>query len=189
MTNFATDGIQILRGFLGFMEVNTMAQYMENRKKISTGERTDPVSKYSFYADPLTEVILVNALTNVEELTGKELYPAYSYARIYTRGDELKPHVDRPSCEISLTCNVSIDGEPWSIWCQAPGKAPVECVLHPGDAVLYMGCVINHWRKPLEHADYNAQFMLHYVDKNGPYADYKWDRRPSLGLPFSSRRN
>jgi len=83
---------------------------------------------------------------------------------------------------------VAINGEPWSIWCQHPEREPVECVLNPGDAVVYQGCVVEHWREPLQHADFNAQFMLHYVDKNGPNASYKWDRRQGLGFPSSSRR-
>ena len=33
--------------------------------------------------------------------TGLKLYPAYTYARIYKKGDELKRHKDRFSCEIS----------------------------------------------------------------------------------------
>ena len=37
----------------------------------------------------------------MEKVTGLKLYPAYTYARIYKKGDELKRHKDRFSCEIS----------------------------------------------------------------------------------------
>ena len=37
----------------------------------------------------------------MEKATGLKLYPAYTYARIYKKGDELKDIKDRFSCEIS----------------------------------------------------------------------------------------
>jgi hypothetical protein len=42
----------------------------------------------------------------MEKATGLKLYPAYTYARIYKKGDELKRHKDRLSCEISTTMNL-----------------------------------------------------------------------------------
>lgn len=188
MTDFDQKGYAIVRGFLDPTAVATVSRYMEYRAKQSDGKWDDPTSRYSFYADPLAETILYNARPDVEKACGKELDPTYSYSRIYVKGDELKKHVDRPSCEISVTVNVAINADkPWSIWCQYKDNDPVECVLAPGDAVVYKGCEVHHWRDPLQHADINAQFMLHYVDKNGPNASYKWDRRPALGLPGSTR--
>ena len=39
----------------------------------------------------------------MQKETGLQLIPTYSYARIYKKGDILKRHKDRPSCEISTT--------------------------------------------------------------------------------------
>ena len=50
----------------------------------------------------------------MEEVTGLKLYPAYTYARIYKKGDELKRHKDRFSCEISTTMNLG--GDDWPIY-------------------------------------------------------------------------
>jgi hypothetical protein len=38
-----------------------------------------------------------------------KLYPAYTYTRLYKKGDELKRHKDRFSCEISTTMNLGGD--------------------------------------------------------------------------------
>jgi len=187
MTEFNKKGYVIIRGFLDSVGVSTVSRYLEYRVNQTTSNEQDPTSKFSFYADPLIETILYSARETVEESCGLNLDPTYSYARIYVKGDQLKKHVDRPSCEISVTTNVAINGEPWSIWCQNPGDDPVECILQPGDAVVYKGCIVEHWRESLQHADFNVQFMLHYVDKNGANASYKWDRRPSLGLPSNMR--
>lgn len=188
MTDFDQKGYAIVRGFLDPVAVSTMSRYMEYRAKQVGGNWEDPTSRYAFYADPLAETILYNAREDVEAACGRELDPTYSYSRIYVKGDQLKKHIDRPACEISVTVNVAINADkPWSIWCQYKDNPPVECVLAPGDAVVYKGCEVYHWREPLQHADINAQFMLHYVDKNGPNASHKWDRRSSLGLPSNTR--
>ena len=39
----------------------------------------------------------------IEEVIGEEILPSYTYSRLYLNGNELKKHIDRPSCEISLT--------------------------------------------------------------------------------------
>lgn len=189
MTEFDQKGYSIVRGFLDPISVATVSRYMEYRAKQNNGKRQDPVSQYSFYADPLAETILYNSKADIEDVCEKQLDPTYSYSRVYVKGDELKRHVDRPSCEISVTVNVAITADtPWPIWCQYKDNDPVECLLAPGDAVVYKGCEVYHWREPLRHADINAQFMLHYVDKNGPHASFKWDRRPSLGMLNETRR-
>lgn len=66
---------------------------------------------------------------------------------------------------------------------------PHAYTLNPGDAVVYKGCEAKHWRKPFEADQLNVQFMLHYVDKRGPYAGRKFDMRPNLGFPSDMRRS
>lgn len=138
---------------------------------------------HSKYADPAMESMLLNLHQTMEENTGLELYPTYSYYRIYRPEDELKIHKDRPSCEISATLcfNYSYDSEKyqWPIF-----MAGNKVVLEPGDMVIYRGCDLDHWRElfDLEEDVWHVQGFFHYVDKNGPYADFKWDRRDSIGL-------
>lgn len=52
-----------------------------------------------------------------------------------------------------------------------------------GDAVLYRGCEVHHWRKKYKEGQWQAQVFLHYVDANGPHAEWKFDKRPGLNLP------
>lgn len=183
MTDFDKAGCVLIKGFLDPQAIQTVSRYMEySVKNQEYNKVSDSWSKYARYADPLTETILYNAKDHVEEITGKELYPTYSYARVYVQGDYLGPHVDRPSCEISITCHVAAKGKEWPIWMKPPGKEAVSFVLEPGDAVVYKGCEVVHWREKAVDTEVNAQFMLHYVDKNGPNAEYKFDRRAALGL-------
>jgi len=187
MTEFQTNGYVLVKGFYKPEELDTISRYLENalnrfpeNNQAKKDETTD--NKYSLYADPLMEVVLRNSVSEIEAITGLELYPTYSYTRVYQKGDELKPHIDRPSCEISVTTHIATVGKPWPIYMKAPGKEPTVHYLEPGDACIYRGCEVIHWRDEAINTDINVQVMLHYVDKNGPCTGYKFDQRPSLGL-------
>lgn len=120
-------------------------------------------------------------------MTGRTLLPTYSYCRVYQPGEALKPHVDRPSCEVSVTVNVATKGEPSPIYTQFGNNDPEKHILNPGDALVYMGCDVMHWRQPLSEEQLNVQFMLHYVSKDGPNATYNRDTRPALGYSADVR--
>ena len=128
------------------------------------------------YGGVLTDTLLLKFLPLMEEKTGKKLYPAYSYWRIYYTGSSLPPHSDRPACEYSITMTVDQDGPDWPI--SIDGE-PV--TLKPGDIAIYNGHKLRHWRETYE-GKRQIQVFFHYVDQNGPNAIYKYDQRPVLGL-------
>ena len=182
MTDFAANGYVQVKQFLDPQSVATISQYLENSlKRFPENIRGDDgSSKIAWYGDPLMEIILKNCLPEVESATGLQLDPTYSFARVYQKGDELTPHVDREACEVTVTCNIATKGERWPIYMKAPGKEPVMHYLEPGDVCVYRGCDVTHWRKKAVDTDINVQLMLHYVDKNGPNAAHKFDLRKSL---------
>lgn len=132
--------------------------------------------------DLFTDGLLMDLLPLAEDITQLRLFPTYSYFRVYKRGDILVKHVDRPSCEISVTVCLGYEAEgPWPLLLESPaGVLPIE--LKPGDALLYRGTECTHWREPM-NGERAAQVFLHYVDQNGPYAEWKYDKRK--GLSFS----
>lgn len=188
---FERFGCVLVQNFLDPVTVQTISMYLENRiRREEWGLKPgDPVTELAYYADPLIETVLDASLPTVQEVCGKKLYPTYSYARIYQPGEELEPHVDRPSCEISVTVNVASKGRPSPIWMHYGNNEPHSYVLNPGDAVVYKGCEAKHWRDTLKRDQMNVQFMLHYVDSAGPHADRQFDARPNLGFPSESRRS
>ncbi len=151
---------------------------------------------HSAYGDPLTESLEEMLWPEMERIAGEELWPTYSYYRVYRRGAVLAPHTDRVSCEISATLclgadytNASSPDYNWPIWVQLPGSEhdqPHACRMSPGDMVVYRGCDVLHWREPFD-GEWQVQAFLHYVRKNGPFAVARFDCRPSLGAPLSSR--
>lgn len=139
---------------------------------------------YSHYADVVMETLLENMIPVMEQQTGLKLIPTYSYARIYKKGDILKRHKDRPSCETS--CTLNLGGDEWPIFLEPSGeegKEGVKVLLNPGDMLIYEGCNLEHWREPFE-GDNCGQVFLHYNNVNGEFAEQnRFDGRPFLGLP------
>ncbi|MGH7782075.1 MAG: hypothetical protein ACREQR_19840 [Candidatus Binataceae bacterium] len=131
--------------------------------------------------DWVMDGLLSDLLPEVEAASGVHLFPTYAYFRVYKPGDILKIHKDRPACEISVTLCLGYSAPaPWPIWIAGP-NGRVKVSLEPGDALLYRGIECTHWREPFEGA-HQAQVFLHYVDQNGPCADWKYDKRPGLAI-------
>ena len=158
---------------------------------------------YSHYADIVSETLLLKLQPVVEKATGLKLTPNYTYTRIYKKGDVLKRHKDRFSCEISTTLNLG--GDDWPIYLnpnlkagnvfgpkegihQTQNYAPtqdkgIKVNLKPGDMLIYRGCDLEHWREPFTGEDC-CQVFLHYNNtKTKGSKENLFDKRPHLGLP------
>jgi len=133
--------------------------------------------------------LLEDLTPHFEQASGLKLFPTYSYARFYnTQGEELKNHRDRPACEISATLTLDFEGDVWPIYMGAneDKSNATEIKMEIGDAVMYRGCDIYHWREAYKEGKWQAQVFLHYVDQNGPHAEWKYDKRESLGMSKTS---
>jgi len=149
---------------------------------------------YNSYADIVMETLMLKCQPIMEKITELKLTPAYSYVRIYKKGDVLKRHKDRFSCEISTTMNLG--GDPWSIYLEpnknvciptdsfVPTKNKgIKVDLKPGDMLVYRGCELEHWRNKFTGKEC-VQVFLHYNNKKTPGAGQNlFDKRPHLGLP------
>ena len=144
---------------------------------------------YSHYADIAMETLMLKCQPEMEKATGLKLYPAYTYARIYKKGDELKRHKDRFSCEISTTMNLA--GDDWPIYLEPSGetgKKGVKVDLKQGDMLVYSGCELEHWREKFKGKEC-IQVFLHYNNRNTAGSkDNMFDKRPHLGLPSWFKR-
>ena len=155
---------------------------------------------YSHYSDLVMETLLEKVLPQMQKHTGLKLVSTYSYTRVYKKGDVLKRHKDRPSCEISTTMNLG--GDKWPIYLSpnenvgfpneqkgitTESKAKgIKVDLRPGDMLVYSGCELEHWRKKFT-GNYCAQVFLHYNRKQSKNKN-EFDGRPFLGLPSVFKR-
>ena len=214
--SFKTKKYQVIRGALSKELANFIFNYMMlqrdavdfsvKNQKVNAfnpfiGQRDDPQVPgcYSKYADWVMETLLMYVIPIMKAKTGLELIPTYSYTRLYEKGNILRRHKDRPSCEISTTLHLG--GDEWPIFLDPSGGdfvidefkqtikpgAPkgVQVDLKVGDMLIYSGCELEHWREPFQ-GNICSQVFLHYNHAKGPFANTNLlDKRPILGIPKS----
>jgi hypothetical protein len=169
---------KVIKNFFNQEEINIIKLYTDifhrnNFNSFDTSAQSDTHDTHC-YKDTLMETMMELKRKKMEEITGLELFPSYTFWRMYTYGADLKPHKDRPSCEISVTALIHKDKD-WPIYMDGN-----EVILSPGDAVIYLGAELEHFRKEYD-GDFQCQVFMHYVDKNGPYVNFIFDQKNGLG--------
>jgi hypothetical protein len=139
---------------------------------------TQVSNTYCAYGDIALDLLLSRVKPLMEKKTGLELIETYSYARVYKKGDVLKKHKDRISCQISATMNLG--GDPWPIYLNLKNKKAKKFILDKGDMLIYKGDKVFHWRDKFE-GNYCGQVFLHY--NNIKTSKNRFDGRAHLGLP------
>jgi len=171
---------KLIKNFLTEEEIKLLTDYCRIKHRINF-ERFDFVQNDNgdtfFYGDPLMESLMLQKLNFMEKETGLELSPTYAFWRMYSRFSDLKKHKDRESCEVSVTVMIGSDGTSWPIYMEGN-----EVNMMPGDAVIYLGCELEHWREEFM-GDWHAQTFLHYVEKNGQFKNEFKDGRMLWGMP------
>jgi len=167
-----------IKNFLTKNEVKLFSTYCEIKHRSNlTNFDPSPTSHNNdtfFYGDTIMDSLLLLKQKFIEEAVGEKLLPTYSYWRMYTKYADLKKHSDRPSCEISATVNIGGDID-WPIFMEG---TPLN--LKTGDAAIYLGCEIEHWREEFK-GDYQFQTFLHYVDAEGENKEHYMDKRKYWG--------
>lgn len=184
MNNFSKDGYCLIKNAINpeLRDVITQYALFDEMQDFSPDGFQVPKA-HSKYSDPLMESMLLHLHPLMEKNTGLELYPTYSFYRVYRRGDILHPHKDRPSCEISTTVcfNYSYDDSKYT-WPIIMDGNYID--MKPGDIVIYRGIDLEHARQEFipPGNDWHVQAFLHYVDANGPHSEWKNDKRESIGF-------
>ena len=159
------------------------------------------------YGDGLMETILDLSTPVVEQNVNKKLWPTYSYFRIYDKGSDLPIHKDRPSCEYTVALCLGADpyDKPYNIYVgekdetseykyfdsdKSFNKYRIDHTfpMIPNNAIIFKGMEKIHWREYCTH-DHFITVFLHYVDQEGEYKDYKFDKRDLLGAPASTKKS
>ena len=143
---------------------------------------------WNTYGHPIWETVMHMAHYGVSHHIAEDkrklpvIVPTYSYHRVYLEGAAMAHHSDRPSCQISLTINIG-QTKKWPIYCTSlKTKKYVEVIQKPGDALVYLGCNIGHYR-PKYEGDWYSQLFIHYVlgnEMNQPHF-FDNDNRKGMG--------
>lgn len=152
-----------------------MLMVCADRKEGKSGDPQVPNSVVCLDHEYAFETLQEIVWPYIEVAVGEELLPTYSYARLYTNGNDLKKHKDRPACEVSVTIQLGRSHHySWPIYM---GNQRFD--LAEGDGVIYSGCDVEHWRNICEGPDgyYSGQVFIHFVRKHGPYASEAGDAK------------
>ncbi len=181
LANFCFNYLKLKKDAVSFMY---QSKIVNENPFLGTWNDKQCNNTYCCYSDFVMETLLLKLLPTIKKETKLDLVPTYSYIRLYKKGDVLKRHTDRPSCEISVTLNLG--GDNWDIFIDPSGKKNKKGIavsLEPGDMLIYKGCELEHWRKTFK-GNTCCQVFLHYNNKNGQYkSNNKYDGRPMLGVP------
>jgi hypothetical protein len=157
-----------------------------NSRINNKGDHQVPNAKTIISHELMFDTLLELVWPMLEETINEKLIPTYSYARLYQNGNILNKHSDRESCEISVTIQLGRSHHySWPIFM---GGNRVD--LAEGDAVVYKGIEIEHWREECKGPNnyYSGQVFLHYVRENGQYKNHALDKRWEKN-PFSRNDN
>jgi len=163
---FLNQGYLHVPNFITAIEAKILAAQFKRfvNEQNASGDSQVSLSKTAYNFLPFV-LLLVNKVPEVNKLFGHYVLPTYTYARVYEKGSDLKEHLDRPACEISFTLNLSKSHD-WPIFFKNKNNQVTSLELNPGDAAMYFGCDIPHWRNVYEGEEH-AQVFLHYVAAMG----------------------
>ena len=191
MTLYEEKGFEIKRGFIPPFFAQYLRNYFDllNRNGQVPNKGDAQVAKsVGIYGDPAFDTLMLMCQSMVEEIVGKKLLPTYTYARIYFNGADLLPHLDRDECEhsVSLSLGGSADAL-WPLWFKKEEAEPEYAAMYEGDAVVYQGNKVHHWRDAFE-GETQFQIFMHYVEADGEYKNQLFDTRPYIGLPADTKK-
>ncbi len=165
-----TINFKLIKNFFHKNELKILQKYCYNKLDQNKDWQIDNQSfSPAWYNDPLLNGLLDIKLPFVEKKSNLKLFPTYAYWRYYVFNASLTKHIDRPSCEISITSCIKKHDD-WPIIVEGTSFE-----LEEGDAILYGGRQHKHWRPGIYKGEGMAQIFLHYVNQNGLYKNHAYD--------------
>lgn len=105
----------------------------------------------------------------ISNLAGEPVKPSYAYVVSYQGGAKLTEHVDREQCEFSVSLLLDytpdcLGPSPWPL-CLRAGRV-VRISQRIGEALLYRGRSLPHFRNRLADHATSTLMLLHYVPRD-----------------------
>jgi hypothetical protein len=165
----------VIPGFISSYKALELSKEFEEhcRSENLSGDSQSPNSHAKYNYISFLE-LLCEKTQEISSILEETVLPTYAYSRVYLNGSVLKKHTDRDACEISLTLHLGGD-KPWPIYIQTPSGEEKSIVLNPGDAMMYLGKIADHWRNEYDGKTY-TQVFLHYVRSRGDCSYVYFDK-------------
>jgi len=170
---------KVIKNLISKEDCEHIVRDFENKKLItSTGLKMNVMGPHQNYYELESSVLLQHQLTPfISKEFEKNLKITYCYTRKYKKNSILINHIDRNSCEYSITIHLKSSDQTvnWPLYLM-DGNKKVFINLNQGDCLLYKGIEVPHGREGGCPIDYYIQLFMHWVDSDGKYANYINDR-------------
>ena len=164
------NGFAPIRGLIHPFQLSSLRRYFRNRIReghLPLGDSQCPL-RYVAHDEPAAAFFHHQLTHAVSALLGTPVKPSYCYFIGYQGGSELPRHVDREQCAYTLALCLDFSPEPeretsWPLQLQLPTETVV-VYQAIGDALLYDGRRIPHFRTSLARDCTSTSILFHYVD-------------------------
>ncbi len=167
--SFRRHGYVNVRGLIHPFHLDALRKYY--RRLIRCGGMSlgdgQTSSRYVRHNEPVSRFFHHQLTRTINEIVGEAVKPAYTYVVSYQGGSELEKHVDREQCEFSVSLLIDYPPErerdsPWPL-CIESGTGTVAVTQIIGDALLFCGRELPHFRPMLPESCTSTSILLHYV--------------------------
>jgi hypothetical protein len=163
----ATD-LCMLDGMLHEAHRRALADYYE--RLIDTGSwpmGDDQVAgRYGWHNEPLSRFFHHQLTALVSRVAGRRVRPSYSYVSAYRGGAVLGRHLDREQCDYTVSLLLAESGPGvaggWPLHFDTR-DGTMTVTQRPGQAVLFRGTRVPHYRPPLPDHSTHTSLLFHYV--------------------------
>jgi hypothetical protein len=150
-------------------QVEALAAYFHRATEhAAVGDAQCP-RRVGMHNENLARFVHRQLLPLAQAVADEPVIPSYCYFAGYRAGASLDRHTDREQCE--LTISLLIRYEPrqggksdWPLFLET-GAGPVTLRQRVGDAVLFRGRDLPHWRPALPDGHISDSLLLHFVPR------------------------
>jgi hypothetical protein len=157
----------LLPSLLHPMQVRALARYYRELIEAGWSCGDDQVERrHGWHNEPLCSFLHHQLTEVVARIANEPVKATYCYASAYRGSAALSAHLDRRQCEYTLSLLIDHRSEsspdPWPLWFWGPdGKVSVN--LEIGDAALFRGCELPHWREAAPADQDQITLLFHWV--------------------------
>lgn len=159
-----------LSGLVPPYHIGSLRRYYRYHTRMGTfalGDDQTP-GRYTAYDEPTTRYVHQQLARTISDLARRVVVPSYNYLSFYQGGAILDPHTDREACEytVSLCIDATPDPHTYGAWPLGlmTQDGPISLVQDIGDAVLFRGRYLTHWRDRLPEGYTSSSVLFHFVD-------------------------
>jgi hypothetical protein len=165
-------GYVMLQGLLHPFHLGALRRYYRYQTRagafpLGDGQTT---GRYVAHDESVTRFFHRQLTHVIGDIARNLVQPSYTYLSFYQGGADLAPHTDRAQCEYTASLCVDATPEPeaqvpWPLHIMT-AEGELRVWQHIGDALLFRGRVLTHWREWLADGYTCSNVLLHYVDQD-----------------------